>query len=136
MDVETCLWEVFGDAVFDNERALPKTQWDYLVVSTIYLPHLRLCDLSKTTTRSALAVDLASLMKDDLAVPQEWGLAIQMHPSQVQAVKFKSRFTGSACLAIFDRGGIRHRLRETSLGWLNQFDPALTWLAKNKVTLV
>ena len=136
MDVETCFWEIFGDAIFDNERALPKTQWDDLIISMIHLPHLRLCDLSKTTTRGALAVDLASLMNDDLSVPQEWGLAIQMHPSQVQAVKFKSRFTGSACLAIFDRGGIRHRIRKTPLSSLNEFDPALAWLAKHKVTLV
>jgi len=136
MDAETCLWEVFGDAVFDHGRALPKTQWDDLMVSTIDVPQLHLCDLSRTTTRSALTVDLAALMKDDLRVPQAWGLAIQRHPSQVPAVKYRSRFTGNACLAIFDRAGIRRRLRERSLGTLNQFDPALTWLTQHRVTLV
>jgi len=136
IDPETCLWEVFGDAVFDHGHALPKTQWDDLVISLIHVPDFHLCDLSKTSTRGALTVDLAALMNEDLAVPQEWGLAIQRHPAQVPALKFKSRFTGHACLAIFDRGAIRQQLRETSLGSLSQFDPALTCLTKHQVTLV
>jgi len=136
IDPETCLWEAFGDAVFDDGHALPKTQWDDLVTSLIHVPGLHLCDLSKTSTRGALTVDLAALMNEDLGVPQQWGLAIQMHPSQVPAIKYRSRFTGHACLAIFDRGGIRGQLRETSLGSLSQFDPALTWLTKHQVTLV
>ena len=100
------------------------------------MPALHLCDLSKTSTRSALTVDLTALMNENLNIPQEWGLAIQTHPSQVPAIKFKSRFTGNACLAIFDRRGVRHRLRETPLSLLNQFDPALNWLTKHEVTLV
>jgi hypothetical protein len=136
MDAETCLWEVFGDAVFDHGRALPKTQWDDLIVSAIDVPHLHLCDLSRTSTRSAVTVDLTALMNEDLNIPQKWGLAIQTHPLQVPAIKFKSRFTGNACLAIFDRGDIRNRLRETLLGPLNQFEPALNWLTKHDVTLV
>jgi len=135
-DVETCLWEIFGDAVFDNGRVLPKTQWDNLLISTIDTPLLHLCDLSKTTTRGALTVDLTALMNDNLGVPQEWGLAIQRHPSQVPAIKFRSRFTGHACLAIFDRGGIRIRLREERLSRLNRFDPALNWLTRYEVSLV
>jgi hypothetical protein len=136
IDPETCLWEVFGDAVFDHGHALPHTQWDDLLISKIDVPNLHLCDLSRTTTRGALTVDLAALMNEDLSVPQEWGLAIQLHPSQVPAIKFKSRFTGHACLAIFDRGGIAPRLRETPLSPLSQFDPALAWLTKHQVTLV
>jgi hypothetical protein len=136
IDPETCLWEVFGDALFDKGHALPKTQWDDMLISTINVPPLRLCDLSKTTTRGALSVDLAALMSEDLSVPQEWGLAIQLHPSHVPAIKFKSRFTGNACLAIFDRAGIRQQLRETPLSPLNQFDPALNWLTKHQVALV
>jgi hypothetical protein len=136
IDPETCLWEIFGDAVFNEGHALPTTQWTDLVTSMIHVPDLQVCDLSKTTTRGALTVDLTALMNDDLSVPQEWGLAIQRHPSQVAAIKFKSRFTGSACLAIFDREGIRQQLRQVSLGFLSQFDPALTWLTKHKVRLV
>src|SRR5437870_4597339 len=75
IDLETCLWEIFGDAVFDNEHVLPKTHWDDLMVSSIYVPPLHLCDLSKTTTRGALAVDLGALMSAELSVPQQWGLA-------------------------------------------------------------
>ena len=136
IDVETCLWEIFGDAVFDKGHALPRTQWDDLMVSSIYVPPLHLCDLSRTTTRGTLTVDLAALMSAELSVPQQWGLAIQRHPSEVPAIKFKSRFTGNACLAIFDRGGIRSRLRATLLGPLNQFDAALNWLTRHEVTLV
>jgi hypothetical protein len=136
IDPETSLWEVFGDALFDHERALPKTQWDDMILSRIDAPPFQLCDLSKTTTRGALSVDLTALMNDDVSVPQEWGLAIQSHRSLAPAIKFKSRFTGHGCLAIFDRGGIRQQLRETSLGPLSQFDSALTWLTKNQVTLV
>ena len=136
IDAETCLWEIFGDAVFDGGHALPKTQWDDLMISTIEVPYLHLCDLSRTATRGALAVDLTALMNSDLSVPQAWGLAIQAHHSHVPAIKFKSRFTGNACLAVFDRGGIRGRLRETPLNPLNHFDPALNWLTKHKVTLV
>ncbi len=136
IDAETCLWEIFGDAVFNNRRAVPKTQWDEAMISTIAVPPLHLCDLSRTSTRSALTVDLAALMNDDLSVPQQWGLAIQRHPAQVPAIKFKSRFTSNACLAVFDRGGIRARLRETRLSALSQFDPALNWLTRHEVTLV
>jgi hypothetical protein len=136
MDAGTCLWERFGDNVFDHGYTLPKTQWDDQMISTIEVPRLYLCDLSKTATRSALTVDLTALMNDDLTVPQQWGLEIQKHPAQVPALKFQSRFTAKACLAIFDRGGIRVQLKESPLSPLNQFDPALDWLTKNQVTLL
>ena len=89
VDPETCLWECFGDHVFNNGRSLPKTQWDDASISEITVPSLQLCDLSKTSTRSAIMVDLTALMNADLSVPQEWGLAIQNHPAQVPAIKFK-----------------------------------------------
>lgn len=136
IDAETCLWEIFGDAVFDNGRAIPKTQWDDLTISIIHVPALHLCDLSRTSTRSAVKVDLTALMNEDLSIPQQWGLAVQIHSSQVPAIKFKSRFTGNACLAIFDRGDIREQIRETPLSPLNEYDPALNWLTKHEVTLV
>src|SRR5947209_11755278 len=40
IDAETCLWEIFGDAVFDNEHVLPKSQWDDLMVSNVHVPPL------------------------------------------------------------------------------------------------
>src|SRR5207248_726373 len=99
-------------------------------------PHFHLCDLSKTATRSALTVDLTALMNNDLRVPQQWGLEIQNHPSQVPAIKFRSRFTNKACLAIFDRPGLSTQLKESTFGPLNQCNQALDWLAKHQVTLV
>lgn len=136
IDVETCLWEIFGDAVFDHGRALPRTQWDDLMISLVHVPQLDLCDLSRTSTRSTLAVDLTALMNDDLTIPQRWGLAIQTHPSQVPAIKFKSRFTDHACLALFDRGGMRNRLRATPVAPLELCGPALNWLTRHDVALV
>lgn len=135
MEPAACLWECFGDRVFDNGHALPKTVWDDSVISLIELPELYLCDLGAARTRSALAVDLTALMHDDLSVPQAWGLAIQRHPSQVQGIKFRSRFSGTACLALFERGPIPAQLAETPLGPLNRFDPALNWLKRFKIAL-
>src|SRR5438105_2379585 len=40
IDPDTCLWEVFGDAIFDHRHVLPKTQWDDLMISTIEVPPL------------------------------------------------------------------------------------------------
>jgi hypothetical protein len=128
--------ERFGDYLYDHARQLPQTVWGSTVISRIDAPSFRLCDLSKTATRSALTVDLAGLMSADLSVPQQWGLAIQHHPSRAPAIKFKSRFTGKACLAIFDLPGIRAQLKEAALGRLNAFGPALDWLTKHQVTLV
>ncbi len=136
MDPKTCLWERFGDHIYDHGYTIPKTQWDDALISGIDVPPLRLCDLSRALTRSALTVDLAALMHDDITVPQEWGLQLQKHPSQVPAIKFRSRFTNTACLAIFDQGPIKAQLKEQLIGPLNQFDPALDWLIQNEVTLL
>jgi RES domain-containing protein len=136
IDPGTCIWERFGDQIFDNDHALPKTHWDDASISAITVPPLHVCDLSRTSTRGALAVDLAALMNDDLSVPQQWGLAIQRHPAQVPAIKFKSRFTGLSCLAIFERGSVPAQLKEKCLGPINQYAPALDWLSRNRVSLV
>ena len=122
--------------MFDGGHVLPKTQWDDASISAIEVPPLHLCDLANAHTRGALMVDLTALMNDDISVPQQWGLEIQNHPSQVPAIKFKSRFTGSACLALLDRAAPPTQLIETSLGPLSSYDPALKWLAKNKISLV
>jgi hypothetical protein len=136
MDAHTCLWERLGDMMFDGGHALPRTQWDATSISTINVPPLHLCDLANVSTRGALIVDLTALMNDDISIPHEWGLAIQQHPAQVPAIKFKSRFTGTACLALFERGSLPGQLKESCLGPINQFGPALDWLAKHHVSLV
>jgi hypothetical protein len=136
IDPETCLFERFGDTLYDQRHHLPRTLWDSSAISTIDVPPFHLCDLSTTTTRAALTVDLAALMSADISLPQEWGLAIQNHPSQVPAIKFRSRFTNRACLAIFERPGVDGQLKESLLGHLNQYGPALEWLTKYEVALV
>ena len=136
MDPKTCLWERFGDDIYDQGYTLPKSIWDDAVISSIEVPLLHLCDLSKVPTRSAVTVDLTALMNDDISVPQEWGLQIQLHPSRIPAIKFRSRFTNVACLVIFDRGAIKASLKEKLIGPLNRFDAALDWLTDNEVTLL
>ena len=80
IDPETCLLERFGDYLYDNARQLPQTIWDSTVISRIDAPPLHLCDLSKTTTRSALTVDLTALMNADLSVPPTMGLGNSKSP--------------------------------------------------------
>jgi hypothetical protein len=136
IDPDTCLWERFGDQIYDQSRKLPQSLWDGTAISTIDVPQLYLCDFSKTITRSTLTVDLTALMNEDLSVPQQWGLAIQNHPAQVPAIKFKSRFTDKACLAIFDRPDVSVQLKGTGLGPVNRYDAALDWLTTHQVALV
>ena len=135
IDPQTCLWESFGDRVFDGRHVLPKTIWDDASISAVNVPPLHLCDLSNSRTRGALTVDLTALMNDDLAVPQAWGLAIQNHPAQVPAIKFRSRFTSAACLAIFERGSLPGQLSEVRVGPLRTYTPALDWLQRNNISL-
>jgi hypothetical protein len=136
IDPETCLFERFGDDLYDNARHLPQTVWDDTAISTIQAPPFHLCDLSTTVTRTALTVDLTALMSADITVPQQWGLEIQNHPSQVPAIKYRSRFTNKACLAIFGRPGISAQLKESVLGPVNQYNATLDWLTKHQIILV
>ena len=136
IDPKTCLWERFGDSIFDDAYTLAKSIWDDSVISYVDVPVLHLCDLSRVLTRSLVTVDLSALMHDDISVPQEWGWRIQQHPSQVPAIKFRSRFTNAACLALFERKSLKSQLKERLIGPLNRFDPALDWLTQSEVTLV
>jgi len=106
------------------------------MVSTISVPGLSVCDLANTATRGELAVDLAALTSPDLTIPQEWGLAIQKHSDAVSGIKFRSRFSNRACLAIFDRGGIQAQLQDQPLAELSSCDPALDWLTRHDVTIL
>jgi hypothetical protein len=128
--------ERFGDYLYDNSRNLPQSLWDDTAISLVHIPFLHLCDLSKTTTRSTLKVDLTALMHNDLGVPQRWGLEIQSHPAKVPAIKFRSRFTDRACLAIFELPAVRAQLTEAALGSLRAYPDTQSWLSKHQVTLV
>ncbi len=135
-DPETCLWERFGDTVFDQDYRIIKKLWMGTSISTINLPSLLICDLGRTDVRTALKVDMAALMNYDLSVPQAWGLAIQQHPANFQGVKFNSRFTARLCLALFYRDNLKSALKEKGLGPLANFDEALDWLEKFQIQLV
>ncbi len=134
-DIDTCLFERFGDMVYDRDKALPQSLWNAHSVSMIQVPELRVCDLTNARTLSAMMVDLSALMHNDISAPQQWGLVIQRHPAHFQAIRFKSRFNGKACLALFQRDGIEERLREKLAGSLPDNDAAANWLDKHKVCL-
>src|SRR5258708_15244252 len=135
VDIATCLFERFGDKAYDRQKAVAQSLWSAHSVSAIRVPELHVCDLTKAKTLSAMMVDLSSLMHNDVVVPQEWGFAIQRHPANFQAIKFKSRFNGKACLAVFQRGGVEKRLQEKVVRTLVNDDAAVDWLDKHKVGL-
>lgn len=134
--VQTCLWEVFGDDVFEGRRAIPASKWRARCVSQITVPELRVCAVSLEKTREAMGVDKGSLLAADLAIPQEWGLAVQQHPAGFQAIKYTSRFVDQPCLGLFDRDGLPGRLQASLLGDLDDLDEAVDWLHERKAALV
>lgn len=135
VDIDTCLFERFGDLAYDHQKAIPQSLWSIHSTSLVRVPELHVCDLSSARTLSAAMVDLGALMRNEVATPQEWGLAIQNHPVSFQAIKFKSRFNGKACLALFQRDDVEKRLKETLLDSLPDNDTAADWLDKHKVGL-
>jgi hypothetical protein len=134
--IQTCLWEVFGDDVFQKQRAISAARWAARYVSQITLPELRVCAVNLERTRDAMSVDKASLMAADLSIPQAWGLAVQEHPAGFEAIKFFSRFLDQPCLALFDRGGLPAKLQVKVLGPLSGLDAAVDWLDERKAALV
>ena len=135
-NLQTCLWEVFGDDVFQGSRTIAASKWAERCVSQITVPELRVCAISTERTREAMAVDKSSLLDDDLSIPQEWGLALQKHPAGFEAIKYTSRFVDQPCLALFDRGGLKSQLKVKLLGELENLDAAVDWLHERKAALV
>jgi hypothetical protein len=134
--LRACLWEVFGDDIFQGHRTIAASRWSTRSVSQIRVPELRVCAVSLESTRDAMGVDKASLMAADLAIPQDWGLAVQQHPSPFQAIKYTSRFVDQPCLALFDRNGLASRLKAKLLGNLADLEDATDWLHERKAALV
>ena len=134
--IPTCLWEYFGDDVFGGNRVISARKWDGCSLSKIEVPQLIVCAFGQESTRDSMGVDKASLLSTDLAVPQAWALAVQEHPSAFGAIKYNSRFIDQQCLALFDRSGMRAKIRETLLGPLNSLDAAVNWLDSRKASLV
>ena len=136
LDIATCLFERFGDEVYNGKMAMPESLWKAHSVSLLRCPALHICDLTNPRTLASLRVDYTSLMNEKLDIPQDWGFAIQRHPSNFQGIKYRSRFNGRACLVIFERDGIESRVRlEEGIGALEHHDPAVDWIMDHKVRL-
>jgi len=120
--------------MYDGGLAVAFSLWQTHSVSAIHVPAILLCDLTNAKTLSALRVDLSALMHNDLKIPQLWGLAIQQHPANFQAIKFKSRFNGKMCLALFNRDNLAKRLKDSAIVSLLNSGDAADWLHKHKVS--
>ncbi len=134
-DIDTCLFERFADKAYDRQRTIARSLWAAHSVTRIWLPELHVCDLTSARTLTVLMADLSALLDYDVATPQQWGLAIQCHPAHFQGIKYKSRFNGRACLALFQRDQIERRLRETPLEGLLTNDAAAEWLDRYRICL-
>lgn len=134
--MQTCLWEYFGDDLFQGKRVISAAKWSGSLISQIVIPDLKVCAVSLERTRDAMSVDRASLLAADLNVPQAWGLAVQGHPANFEAIRYSSRFLDQHCLALFDRGGLSTRLQVNALGGLSQLNAAVDWLDERKAVLV
>jgi len=135
--IATCLWEYFVDDILPGgKRVISAGKWNGCSLSRIAVPELKICAVTQGATRDAMGVDRASLLAEDLGVPQAWGLAVQQHPAAFQAIKYSSRFIDQACLALFDRAGLAAQLRDTLLGPLSGLDAVVDWLDERKAALV
>lgn len=134
--IQTCLWEVFGDDVFQGKRTIAKSRWEGRSLSEVVVPAIKVCAVSTEKTRSVMAVEKGSLLAADLDIPQAWGLAIQQHPAGFEAIKYTSRFVDQPCLALFGHPGLQPKLREKKLGALSDLDEAVNWLHEQDAALV
>ena len=118
-DLPTILFEVFGDEMFENDCRIRGSRWMSYRISEMHIPQVSVCDLSDVQTRSALRVDLASLIAPELEIPQAWALAIMKHGAAVDGIQYQSRFTSRKCLALFDRREIGSKIRTQLMGELS-----------------
>lgn len=135
-NLQTCLWEVFGNDVFERARTIARSRWEHSQFSEVAVPELKLCAVSTERTRSRMSVDKGNLLAADLSIPQTWGLAIQQHPAEFDAIHYTSRFVDQPCLALFGRPELQQSLKVTKVGALDDLDEAVDWLNKQQATLV
>jgi hypothetical protein len=136
-DLETCLWECFGDAILDPGARIPHLKWSHSQTSEIGLKQpLAVCDLSDLATRRQLGLDLSALNHPDLSVPQAWGLAIQKHPASAGGFFFPSRFTGKRCLVLFDRPAVVMTLSSRRGKNLPEIVDAVEFIDRNRIKLI
>ena len=135
-DPATCLWERFGDVMFDGNHTIPRNQWAASILTEIRVGELSVCDLADARVRAAMMVDVAALTSNDFAITHAWGLAIQRHPAGFQAIKYVSRFIRRPCLALFDRDNAKARLTARHVGNLAESEVTTDWLTRYTVSLV
>jgi len=136
-DLETCLWETFGDAILNPGSVISRSVWMSRQVSEIQTKaKLRLCDLTDLKTRTSLKVDLSALKHTDLTIPQAWGLAIVNHPEKVDGFHYTSRFTGKRCTVLLDRKRISSALKTKPISPLTDLEESGKFLESNEIALV
>lgn len=135
-NLQTALFELFGDEMFQDDHRIRTWKWMSYQVSSLQLPQVFVCDLCDPHTVVALGVDIASLMAADLKVPQAWALAIMNHSANVDGIQYQSRFPAGNCLALFDRQNIKSTIQTTSLGPLSSLQEANDFLDEFEIALV
>jgi hypothetical protein len=138
-DIATCLWEVFGDEVYETHglRRLATERWINQAVSQIQVAaSLKICDLTSVETRSACGVDLASIVHPTLDYPHAWARAIAEHPKKYDAILYESRFTSKKCLVIYDRAAGKAIKPIDTPATLRGMDEAERFLLVNHIALV
>jgi len=135
-DLPTILFEVFGDEMFENDCRIRAWRWTSQGISEIHIPPVSVCDLSDEQTRAAFRVDLASLRRPELEIPQAWALAIMNHGAEVGGIEYQSRFTSRKCLALFDRREIGSKIRANLMGELSKLPEASEFLDEQEVVIV
>jgi hypothetical protein len=66
---------------------------------------LRLADFTRSL--APLGGNALIMSCDDYAGPNQWSLAVHVHPQQLDGIYFRSRYSQEPCVAVFDRVGIR-----------------------------
>ncbi len=135
-DLETCIFEVFGDEMLAGRCLIRAFKWMNYSVSEIGFPALRVCDFTDVVTTTAAGVDLASLMAQDLAGPQAWSRAVMHHRARFQAIRYASRFTGGGCLALFEAPEICEAVTATAAGRLHETPDANAFLDEHEAAVV
>jgi len=136
VDIETALFEVFGDEMFENDHRIRAFRWKGYSISRVLVPQVRVCALADNGTRASLKVDLGTLMGQDFTVTRAWALAIMDHPAQVHGLIYTSRFTQRHCLALFDRGSMSSQVSEDLIGQLHAVKEANQFLDDHRCVIV
>jgi hypothetical protein len=75
-DLQTALFEVFGDEMLEKDCRIRGWRWMNYRISEINLPPVSVCDLSEERIRTALGVDLVSLLPEANKFLDEYKIVI------------------------------------------------------------